>query len=100
MDLFAARCHLDWWANSVTCLASVAVSLVVTTTEVGWTAKGHLVSTDDEEREGFALLCDLDPVFSLRFADESEFTVTVHRGEGDDFTLAEYVAPAGRFDQD
>jgi hypothetical protein len=37
-----------------------------------------------------------DPVFTLRFADESEFTVTVHRGEGDDFALTEYLEPATR----
>lgn len=88
---FETCCHLDWWANPVTCLASVAVSLVVTTTELGWAAEGYLLGADDEEREGFALLCELDPVFTLRFGDDSEFAVTVHRGSGDDFTLTEYV---------
>jgi hypothetical protein len=92
-ERFEGSCHLDWWANSVTCLASVAVSVVVTVTETGWAAEGNLVGADGEEREGFALLCDLDPVFTLRLDDESEIAVTVHRGEGDGFTLTEYTGP-------
>lgn len=54
------------------------------------------MNADDEVREGFAFLCDLDPIFTLRFDDESEFTVTVHRGEGDDFALTEYAGPVTR----
>ncbi|GIE78695.1 hypothetical protein Aph02nite_46450 [Actinoplanes philippinensis] len=96
MNRFETCCHLDWWANPVTCLASVAVSLVVTTTESGWAAEGRLLAAGDEQREGFALLCDLDPVFTLRFGDGSEFAVTVLRGLGDDFTLTECVESEAR----
>ena len=96
MDRFEGCCHLDWWANAVTCLASVAVSVVITVAETGWAAEGRLVGADDEGREGFAFLCDMDPVFTLRFDEESELAVTVHRGEGDGFTLTEYTGPKTR----
>jgi broad specificity phosphatase PhoE len=39
-DRFEGRCHLDWWANSVTCLASIAVSVIITVGETGWAAGG------------------------------------------------------------
>ena len=46
MDRVETRCYLDWWANSVTLLGSVDVSLVITSTETGWHAHGQL--TNDE----------------------------------------------------
>ncbi|GAA0580344.1 hypothetical protein GCM10010172_76670 [Paractinoplanes ferrugineus] len=96
MDVFEARCHLDWWANSATRLASVAVLVVITPIEAGWAGAGHLSGADDDIREGFAFLCELDPVFTLGFDDGSECAVTVHRGEGDNFSLTEYVGPPTR----
>lgn len=92
MDRFEGRCHLDWWANPITCLASVEITLAVAVTDMGWTAEGRLTSDNDDGRAGFALLLDLDPVFTLRFDDESTIDVTVHPGaEGDRFTLTEYT---------
>lgn len=97
VDRFEGHCHLDWWANSATCLASVAVSVVITVAKNGWAAEGRLVGASDEERKGFAFLCDVDPVFSLRFDDETEVVVTVHRGGGgDNFTLTEYTGTVSR----
>ena len=56
VNRFKAYCRLDWWANSATCLASVAVSVVITVAKTGWAAEEHLVGASDEEREGFAFL--------------------------------------------
>jgi hypothetical protein len=71
--------------------------VVIAATGGGWDARGHLLSDNDEEREGFAFLCDLDPVFMLRFEDESTIPVTVHTLEEDGrFALTEYTGPAHR----
>ncbi|WP_245718760.1 hypothetical protein [Micromonospora rhizosphaerae] len=76
MDRFEGRCWLDWWANSSTLLGSVEVAVVITAADAGWEARGRLVSDSDEDQEAFAFLCDLDPVFMLRFEDESTVAVT------------------------
>ena len=95
MERFEGRCWLDWWANSSTCLASVEASVVVSHSPAGWQAHGQ--ATHDQDLEGFALLCDLDPVFSLRFEDDSTIQVTVHRDhDRRRFTLTEYTGPAQR----
>ncbi|MEU6076866.1 hypothetical protein [Micromonospora sp. NPDC047074] len=78
MDRFEGRCWLDWWANSSTLFDSVEVAAVITASAAGWEAHGRLVSDVDEDRDGFAFLCDLDPVFTLRFEDGSTIDVTVH----------------------
>lgn len=94
MDRFEGRCHLDWWANPLTCLASVEITLTAAVTDTGWTADGRLAGDNDEDR--FAFLLDLDPVFTLRFDDESTIEVTVHPGlESDRFTLTEYTGSEG-----
>lgn len=97
MDRFEGRCWLDWWANSTLNLGGSEVQVVITPTGTGWDAHGQLIHDEDDEREGFAFLCDLDPVFTLRFHDDSTVPVTVtptddHRR----FTLTEYTGPAGR----
>lgn len=98
MDRVERRCHLDWWANSVTVLASLEVAVVIAATDTGWAAEGHLISDDEEERDGFAFLCDIDPVFILRFNDESTIAVIVHPPESGDgtFAITEYAGPADR----
>ncbi|MET7752982.1 hypothetical protein [Micromonospora sp. NPDC005367] len=97
MDRFECRCWLDWWANSSTLLGSVEVSVVVTAITGSWEADGRLVSESDEDREAFAFLCELDPVFTLRFEDESVVAVTVHPIDGRTrFTLTEYTGPVQR----
>jgi hypothetical protein len=73
----------------------LAVAVVITATGGGWDARGHLLSDDDEGREGFVFLCDLDPAFMLRFEDGGTIPVTVHNLEQDSpFVLIEYTGPA------
>ncbi|GAA3236347.1 hypothetical protein ACFO1B_25435 [Dactylosporangium siamense] len=97
MDSFEGRAWLEWWANSSTLLDSVEVAVVITTSGAGWDAHGFLTSNKGEDREGFAFFCELDPVFMLRFEDESTVAVTVHpTDEHRRFTLTEYTEPAQR----
>lgn len=97
VDSFEGRCWLDWWANSSTLLCSAEIAVVIAANGGGWDAHGRLFSHDDEEREAFAFLCDLDSVFILRFEDESIVPVTVHTLDEDGrFALTEYVGPAHR----
>ncbi|KAB1914618.1 hypothetical protein [Micromonospora sp. AMSO31t] len=92
MDGFEGRCWLDWWANRSNLLGSVEVAVVVTADDTGWNAQGRVVSDTDEERDGFAVLCDQDPVFALRFEDGSTVAVTVHPTDDHrQFTLTECV---------
>jgi hypothetical protein len=98
MDRFEGRCWLDWWANSSTNFGGVEVSVMITSIETGWDAHGQLVNEliSDDEREGFALLCDMDPVLTLRFKDGSTIDVTVTPTDDNRFTLTEYTGPANR----
>ncbi|PSK56231.1 hypothetical protein B0E53_07047 [Micromonospora sp. MH33] len=97
MDRFEGRCWLDLWANSSTLLGSVEVAIAIAAVTGGWEADGRLVSESDEDREAFAFLCELDPVFTLRFEDESVVAVTVHpTDEHRRFSLTEYTGPAQR----
>ncbi|MEV0733634.1 hypothetical protein [Polymorphospora sp. NPDC050346] len=93
MDRFEGRCWLDWWANSSTVLGSVEVHVVIAAADnVTWAAHGCLVSDNDEDRDGFAFLCDLDPLFMLRLEDGSTVDVIVHPVDGHrKFTLSEYT---------
>jgi hypothetical protein len=52
-------------------------SSTLAATDAGWHPHGSLTSDTDADREGFAFLCDLDPVFALRFEDESAVAVIV-----------------------
>ncbi|MFI5929326.1 hypothetical protein ACIA3K_25610 [Micromonospora sp. NPDC051543] len=97
MDRFEGRCWLDWWANSSIVFGPVDVAVAITATDAGWNANGHLVSDSDDDRDGFAFLCDLDPVFTLRFEDDSTVEVNVHPSEDcRRFTLTEYTGPVRR----
>jgi hypothetical protein len=98
MDRFEGRCWLDWWANSSTLLGSVEIAVVVTASGSGWAGQGKLVSEDDDDREGFVFLCELDPVFTMRFDGEGTVPVAVHdlREDGRRFSLAEYREPQDR----
>lgn len=59
---------------------------------------GRLVSDDDDDREGFVFLCEMDPVFTMRFDDGQALPVTVHNLEDDGrrFALAEYHGQTDR----
>ncbi|MFG2070769.1 hypothetical protein ACGFKZ_28270 [Micromonospora tulbaghiae] len=97
MDRFEGRCWLDWRANSSTLLDSVEVVVVIAAATGGWEANGRLVSDSDEDREAFAFLCELDPVFALRIEDESVVAVTVHPTDGHRrFSLTEHTGPVQR----
>jgi hypothetical protein len=94
MDRFEGRCWLDWWANRSTNFGDIEVSVVITPIETGWDAHGQLVN--DDEREPFAFLCDLDSVFTLRFHDGSTIQVTLTPTDDRRFTLTEYTGPVNR----
>ncbi len=95
VDRLEGRCWLDWWANPSTLLGSVEVAVVITACGPGWTADGRL--RDDEDRDGFAFLCELDPVFQLRFEDESSVAVIVDPSDDHHrFALTEYTGPVHR----
>jgi hypothetical protein len=97
MDRVESRCHLDWWANSVTLLASVEIAVVIAAVDTGWAAEGCLTSDNEEERDGFVFLYEMDPVFILRFDDKSMIAVTVHPPDDNRrFALTEYTGPAHR----
>ncbi|GHJ17676.1 MULTISPECIES: hypothetical protein [unclassified Micromonospora] len=93
VEFIESRCWLDWWANATTMLGCFEAVVVITTTEAGWAADGCLVDTTDDEREYLDLLCDLDPVFTLRFDDGSMAEVVVHSTDGHDrFRLTELAS--------
>jgi hypothetical protein len=97
MDQFEGRCWLNWWANSATLMEAFEVAVVITASCTGWEAHGHLISHDDAVREGFAFLCDLDPVFELRFEDGTTVGVNVQPAdERGRFALTEYTGPDWR----
>src|SRR5262245_10976128 len=97
VDRFEGRCWLDWWVNSSTLLGTAEVNTVITASDTGWDASGHLISDDEEQRDGFAFLCALDPVFTLRFPDTSTIAVVVHLADDHHrFTLTEYTGPVQR----
>ncbi len=49
IDRVEIRCHLDWWANSVTLLASVEIAVVIAAADTGWAAEGRLSATTKKE---------------------------------------------------
>ncbi|MFI5906227.1 hypothetical protein [Dactylosporangium sp. NPDC051541] len=62
MDRLESRARLDWWANSVTLLASLDVTVDITADDAGWHAHGTLTNDTAETRETLAFFRDLDPV--------------------------------------
>jgi hypothetical protein len=95
MDRFEGRCWLDWRANSSTTFGGFEISVVITPTGSGWDARGELLASDDE-RELFTFLCDMDPVFTLRFHDSSTVQVTLTPTGDRRCTLSEQTGPASR----
>ena len=92
MDRLETRCWLDWWANSSTLIDSVAAEVVITASGTEWSALGRVINDTNDVLEGFTFLCDLDPVFELRFDGGDTVTVTVHDLDqgGRRFALTEY----------
>lgn len=88
MDSFTTRCWLEWWANPFLLLGSVEARITINAGEPDWTARGQLAS--DEDREEFDLFYDIDPVFTVRFEDESVIVVELHAiDDSNQFTLTE-----------
>jgi hypothetical protein len=95
VDQFEGRAWLEWWADASACLGSVEVIVVIRTIGRRWDAGGCVVNEADVE--AFEFLCDLNPVFQLRFEDGSTATVSVRAdGCGGLFTLADHDGSAGR----
>lgn len=73
--------HLEWWANPSTCLSHIPVRLEAAADDDAWDA---VVSPelDGDAGENLRFLIDADPVFTLRFEDDSVTEVVVeHRGD-------------------
>jgi hypothetical protein len=73
--------HLEWWANPSTCLARIPVRLTRAAEDDAWDAEAA-TEFGEEERDGLHFLVDIDPVFTLRLANDS-VTVVVVRPSGD-----------------
>ncbi|WP_042440621.1 hypothetical protein [Streptacidiphilus albus] len=78
MEFYESVAHLEWWANRSTCLGRFELSVRITAEPGGWRAVGVATAPwSDEDREGFAFLMALEPLFTLRFPDDSTVLVTV-----------------------
>ena len=77
MESYEGNAALEWWANRSTCLGSFGIRVTITAEADSWLARATVASPfTAEEQEGFDFLLALEPVFTLRFDDDS--TVTVH----------------------
>ncbi len=78
MDSYDGTATLEWWANPSTCLGSFRVALAVSVADGDWKGLATLDRPLPEvDREGFDFLMQLDPAFTLRFADDSTIWVNV-----------------------
>lgn len=78
MDSYEGTATLEWWANRSTCLARFGVRVSVGVTGNDWTCDATLEpSLTGEDRESFDFLMALDPLFTLRFDEESMLHVNV-----------------------
>ncbi|MEY9965406.1 hypothetical protein ABIA33_003448 [Streptacidiphilus sp. MAP12-16] len=78
MDRYEGIATLEWWANRSTRLGSYDVYVTITAAQGGWQAEAVAVNawTADDGKD-FDLLIALDPVFTLRFTDDSSVHVQV-----------------------
>jgi hypothetical protein len=78
---------LEWRANRSTCLGRLGVRVTVRVTGNDWTCDAILdPPLSAEDQEGFDLLMELDPLFTLCFDEGSTFQVNVVAA-GDDGRL-------------
>ncbi|MFI1094436.1 hypothetical protein [Streptomyces sp. NPDC020917] len=84
MDDYEGPATLEWWANRSTCLGDFPVHVTVRVAGDRWTCQASLNDPPaDGGREAFAFLMALDPVFTLRFAEDSALLVDVtENGDG------------------
>ncbi|MFD7975297.1 hypothetical protein [Streptomyces sp. NPDC059071] len=95
MDRIAGQGRLEWWANQSTCLEMYDIDITVTVDTVGkWRATGrHANALDATQREGWDLLMEMDPHFSLAFPGNDRDGITVRVVEAEDGTLTLVEAP-------
>lgn len=78
MEFYESVAHLEWWANRSTCLGRFELWVRITAESGGRRAVGAATAPwSDEDREGFDFLMALEPLFTLRFPDDSAVLVTV-----------------------
>lgn len=96
MDSYEGTATLEWWANRSTCLGSVGVRVAVRAVGDDWTCEAILEPPLlEEDRESFDFLMKLDPLFVLRFDEESMLLVNVVAAEDDGrLVLSAYPAEA------
>ncbi|OKI26228.1 hypothetical protein [Streptomyces sp. CB03911] len=98
MEGYNGTATLEWWANPSTCLGCFSVTLTVSVVG-GWRGVAIPVTPmSASDGEGFDFLMQLDPVFTLRFPDDSTVLVNViaeRTSEGLTLGPAESGEPAG-----
>ncbi|MET9554503.1 hypothetical protein [Streptomyces sp. NPDC006645] len=97
MDGWEGTATLEWWANQSTCLGKFAVLATACVTGRDWPC-GVILDPplSDDDRAGFDFLMELDPLFTLRFGEESTLLVNVASGEGACLILTAHEAKASR----
>lgn len=75
MEAVTIAARLEWWVNSLTCLAAFPVLVTIVVGEEGWKATGQLTRT--EEGPDLAAFCELDETFELCLPDDSTVVVAV-----------------------
>ncbi|UWE10172.1 hypothetical protein [Actinacidiphila bryophytorum] len=97
MDSFEGAATLEWWANRSTCLAGFGVRVAVRVSGNDWTCEAVPdPPLAGEDQDSFGFLMALDPVFTLRFDDESLLHVNVAvAGRDGRLTLTAYRAEPG-----
>jgi hypothetical protein len=87
MDSDEGTATLEWWANPSTCLCGFRVRIAVRVTGDDWTCEAiPEPPLSAEDRESLDLLMRLDPLFTLRFDEESMLLVNAVAA-GDDGQL-------------
>ena len=95
MDRFVGQGRLEWWANHSTCLETYDIDITVTVDAVGkWRATArHANALDATRREGWDLLMEMDPHFSVAFPGEDRGAIMVRVVEAEDGALALTESP-------
>lgn len=96
MDSYEGTATLEWWANRSTSLGRVGVRVAVRAVGEDWTCEATFEPPlIEQDRESFDFLMKLDPLFALRFDEESMLLVNVVAAEDDGrLVLSAYQAEA------
>ncbi|WP_242908748.1 hypothetical protein [Actinomadura terrae] len=93
MDTYEGSARLEWWANTLTCLSSEGVRVVIVSDDSGWLASATFSPPlTAEEQEGWRFLMALSPAFLLRFDDDEDAEIEVHVEEASEGKLTLSVA--------